>query len=538
MGVRTKAARWAVGRAATRALTVDRTLAVVAAAAVGVRVAFWIVTDRVWEDALITLAHAENAAAGLGLTHHLGEPPTHGFTSALSVLIPLVGEMVAPGSGLFVLRLVSLVATVIALAFAFGIARELRLSDPARAVVLVWLALEQNHIFYGMSGMETQVATAVLSGAIFYALRGGWASAGVLAGLAVLARPDFVIAGPFLMFAWWQREGWLSMVRSSLISAAVVAPWAVFTVSFYGSIVPHTIPAKAATYANLPSGDIAEWLDHQLRSHIEPMTRTFTPFFSDTMVLAAPVPTVVPFAVGAAVWIFVIRGGLAAISSPRWWPIVGIAGVYTGYRVLFLPTSYYDWYLPPYTAVLMFLAALAIDRLIVQERIKRLVPAALGLVILLPLPWFFAMERLIQIEVENGVRRPAAEFVASRIAHGQTLTTEAAGYIGYYSDAVLYDFPGLTSPTAAAAVGSLPRQERSVAGLVDRLRPDWTILRPSERGDLAQRWPEAFASYELVEAVGPGGGQLEVAGLRKASIDLRFEVWRLASDAKAGRATN
>ena len=70
---------------------------------VGLRLAFWAYTGRVWEDALITIAHARNAVAGLGLTHHAGEPPTHGFTSALSVLIPLVGEAISRDGGLFVI---------------------------------------------------------------------------------------------------------------------------------------------------------------------------------------------------------------------------------------------------------------------------------------------------------------------------------------------------------------------------------------------------------------------------------------------------
>lgn len=57
-------------------------------ASVAIRVFFWIYTQRIWEDTLITVRHAENAAAGLGLTHHTGHGQlVHGFTSAISVLI-------------------------------------------------------------------------------------------------------------------------------------------------------------------------------------------------------------------------------------------------------------------------------------------------------------------------------------------------------------------------------------------------------------------------------------------------------------------
>ncbi|MCU0709771.1 MAG: hypothetical protein MUF23_15925, partial [Pirellula sp.] len=85
------------------------------AVAVSVRIGFWIATERVWEDALITIRHAENAARGLGLTHHplQGPPPVHGFTSPISVLIPLAAELVQPGSALNVLRIVSLIAAAL-----------------------------------------------------------------------------------------------------------------------------------------------------------------------------------------------------------------------------------------------------------------------------------------------------------------------------------------------------------------------------------------------------------------------------------------
>src|SRR6202158_1610432 len=68
-------------------------------AAVAARVAFWLISNRMFEDGLTTITHARNVPLGLGLVHHLGEGHVHGFTSALSVLIPLAGEGVSPGHG-------------------------------------------------------------------------------------------------------------------------------------------------------------------------------------------------------------------------------------------------------------------------------------------------------------------------------------------------------------------------------------------------------------------------------------------------------
>jgi hypothetical protein len=53
------------------------------------RLVFWIYTQLMWEDALITVLHSENVYHGLGITHvRIDDPrPLHGFTSPISVLV-------------------------------------------------------------------------------------------------------------------------------------------------------------------------------------------------------------------------------------------------------------------------------------------------------------------------------------------------------------------------------------------------------------------------------------------------------------------
>ena len=76
------------------------------ALALAARLTFWFYTGRVWEDALITITAARNVWEGIGLTHHASEPYVQSFTSPISVLIPILGEMFQ--AGLLVLRLSSL----------------------------------------------------------------------------------------------------------------------------------------------------------------------------------------------------------------------------------------------------------------------------------------------------------------------------------------------------------------------------------------------------------------------------------------------
>src|SRR5688572_17684650 len=80
-------------------------------AAALLRIYFWRYTGRTWEDALITVLHAENFWQGLGLTHvKPGEPPLHGFTSPISVLIPLAAGFVNAAWGLALQKAASVVA--------------------------------------------------------------------------------------------------------------------------------------------------------------------------------------------------------------------------------------------------------------------------------------------------------------------------------------------------------------------------------------------------------------------------------------------
>jgi len=78
------------------------------------RIAFWAITDRKLDDALITIKFDKNLADGFGLVHNLGEGHVQGFTSALSVLVPLPGELIYHGGGFLFIRLASLACFVVA----------------------------------------------------------------------------------------------------------------------------------------------------------------------------------------------------------------------------------------------------------------------------------------------------------------------------------------------------------------------------------------------------------------------------------------
>ena len=495
-------------------LAIPWPLAVGIVAALGSRMVFWLVTDRVWEDALITVTHARNAVLGIGLTHHPGEPLTHGFTSALSVLVPLLGEGTIEGSGVVVLRVVSLLASVASLVFAYRIAQRLGLGRWPTLLVLLYLALDQNHIFYGMAGMETQLAVAILLWSIDAVMAGRLARSGLSFGLALLARPDFLIwtaaAGLDLLGRFRLRA-----LRAAAVAAAVVAPWIAFTTWYYGSPIPQTILAKSGRFVMPPPagadlGVLADWLGHAIGDRALPLVLTFAPFYEDTLTAAAPIPLGVAFLIAAAAWIFALIGAIRTWHHPGWRAAILFAFGFAAYRVVLLPGAYFDWYVPPHTAVLILLAAAGLHSLKPLPRVDPRVPIAAVLIVAfaMHLPFSFGLERRIQQDIEVAVRERVGERIAVLVPPGESLATESAGYYGFYSNVLMLDYPGLISKRALAVMQSLPAEHRGVLDFFAAADADWMALRTPEWRGLQREFADVAARYEVVETITAPSGSV------------------------------
>jgi hypothetical protein len=502
--------------------------------AVAVRIVFWAVTNRTWEDALITVAHARNAVEGLGLTHHPGEGLVHGFTSAVSVLIPLVGEALQEGLGLTAIRLASLVAAAATIAYAYAIARRLGLGAWPTSFVLGYLALNQNHIFYGMAGMETQVAVAVLLSGIFHVLSGHVARSGFAAGAAILARPDLILWGlPVLV--WAALRGWRALLQAGLALGILVAPWLIFTTLYYGSPVPHTIPAKAAVWSPIAQAadapDVSALVGDRVLSGVAGMVKSLRPFYEDGFVVGAPLPVGLLIAIGSTMLVLGVVGAWQTRARGSWLTVIGFATLFAVYRAAFLPVAYFDWYLPPWTAVSALLIGAGLQWVIGRTPgIGRGLVVALALAAAIHLPYTIPLEATIQREIEDGVRQPVGTYLGEVVEAGEAFVSESAGYFGYYSGATIWDHPGLTSPTAFAATRSLPHDERRVEALTSALRPEWAVLRPIEWERMGRDYPEAAACYSPVRSFGiPDRTDVAWDGLRKVSLDWRFTVYRRGS---------
>lgn len=497
-------------------------------AALAARIAFWVISNRMFEDGLTTITHARNVVLGLGLVHHIGEGNVHGFTSALGVLIPLAGEVVKQGAGITAIRLASLAAVCVALLYARLICSDLGMRAFPTAFVLAYLAFDQNMIFYGMSGMETQVAVAILLGGVHHVRRNDLITSGIFLGLAPLVRPEFVlwVAPAFLYLGLRNRA---RVAKTVTVAAAVVIPWIVFTFLYYGSPIPHTIIAKA-TIGRIPpilsGGSLlpwTEWLAVKVVGHTELLLRYVEPFYENWSTVTAPIPSPFLLAVVVIVADLVVIGLLASRRISNFWPVPVFLALFVAYRIYLLPIDHYsDWYMPPFLALLMIVAGLGLQQVASRApKLSTTLAVVISIAFAIHMPFSFVLEAKVQA-IENQVPRQTAEYLKENMLPGQSVVTEGAGYIGFYDgNQKLYDYPGLASPTSVRALQKLPLDQRNEEDMIAQLKPDWLVLRPWELDALHQKFPNVAAMYTVEHVVELGGvpeSDLNVRGNRTVSF--------------------
>lgn len=192
------------------------------------------------DDALITLRYAQNLLAGNGWIYNLGEA-VNATTSPLHVMVVtaigacLGGDLLSALPLAFALPLLASVAMVWSL---------LRPSGRIPAVIGGMLMATTPRLYTTM-GMESTLLFACALAACMQSARGRHRAAGLLGGVAVLARPD---AGLLVLLLAWRalRTGRRHGLGLLLGAGAVVLPWSVFAACRFGSPLPNTLAIKLA----------------------------------------------------------------------------------------------------------------------------------------------------------------------------------------------------------------------------------------------------------------------------------------------------
>lgn len=511
----------------------------VALLAVAVRFFFWYYTKRTWEDALITVQHAENAARGLGLNHAPYGPRVHGFTSALSVLIPLLGEFVHHGFGLPLLKFVSAICGGISVWLAMRICQRLGLAFSMSLLVGGYLAIEHQQILFGMAGMETQIAATVLLLSIYslFDLR-PWLI-GVSLALCVLARPDFgfwvVLVLALLTWRCWKTRDWRLLETVVLALLLICGPWLAFTTWYYGSPLPNTIVAKAwgfgdHWYAGLSAiGFVFKTLSraHYIFAVLGPAYAgngtgfSWFPFDHNGMI-------------SCVVLFFTAIGVVAALRSTML-PGVAIGGFLVIYSIyyVFLVGVVALWYCIPLAAICVLAAGIGLNttlKIIPRGAPQRIVGYGIAAAYLASLavimPATFKGEKNVQLYIEDGVRKQVGLYLAGVMRPDQTIGCEPLGYIGYYSRRVVIAYPGMCNLAVVRYVRQHPGH-RSLWDMLEYFQPDYIAFRPLEyRRALRKGYSWILSDYERVADIRIPDDEKSQLLFPTQNLDTEFLIFR------------
>jgi hypothetical protein len=107
-----------------------------------------------------------------------------------------------------------------------------------------------------------------------------------------------------------------------------------------------------------------------------------------------------------------------------------------------------------------------------------------------------------------------------------TVVLEPLGFVGWEArNKTIYDFPGLGSRVAVAALRDMPNA--SLEALAAALKPTFLMLRPAELAALRSVYPGVAAAYEPVDGARLSGpANLRFLGLSHLTVDDDFTILR------------
>ena len=316
------------------------------------------------------------------------------------------------------------------------------------------VTVEWHLVWSAGSGMETLLyaAGALAIWVLDWPSQAGLA--GLVAGLAVLTRPDGLSLLPFLAArAWLARpRSWRAALWASLGFGALFGPYLLFNLSLSGTLWPNTFYAKQAEYAILreqPLWSRLAWVGG-------------LPFIG---VLAVLLPAI-------------LAGAWLAVRGRRWEPAIALGWALTviGTYALRLPVTYqHGRYLMPVIPVLLALGVGGLAQIIrpgSSQLLARVFSRAwLAAAALLALVFWLrgALAYRTDVQIIQTEMVATAQWVAGNTPAEAMIAAHDIGALGYFGGRRVLDMAGLVS----AEVIPFIRDETQLRAWLDRAGADY-----------------------------------------------------------------
>lgn len=489
-----------------------------------------IYTNHAWEDWYITYRASKNLAIGNGLVFQPGER-LHTFTSPLGTLLPTLFNLLTANSSddlvLWLYRLFSSVLLGFSGVLLWQSGRQFLTHRLSLWVLLALVLVDVKLIDNSINGMETALMVFFLSFSIRAVLvpayRTSWQLALGLAGL-MWSRPDgFVHATGFLLAtvvlppAGHTRGQWFThLFKASALGAILYIPWLIWATLYYGSPIPNTIVAKGLEKVEGDSAWALFGQVREIRSFVATVRNLVRAEFIDVSERFGWIltPTYYHFG-GWPEWLKYVSRVVCLIAITGWlfpritWAVRILSfGAMVSCLYLAHLAYAYPWYMPM-GALLCYLALMGIvDQLLTRTvRIPSVgyVLRALVVGLVAVQGWTLLAEayqmRMQQRYIEDGNRKQIGLWLKQNAAPKQTVFMECLGYIGFFSNMKTLDFPGLASTEVIEARKTIEPKKYPFAfpPLVEKLRPDWLVLRDYEIGIISSKTDVLESEYTVAK---------------------------------------
>ncbi len=288
----------------------------------------------------------------------------------------------------------------------------------------------------------------------------------------------------------------VTFVLAGLMAVAMYAPWLIWAWSYYGSPIPHTVIAKGLNVPMTPLRLAQRTVNFLLEaSYVGPCSiPPFAPIYFDHGGWNPAVTYYCGFLGWIGLWYWVLPFGNRETRA------LSLAYLLGNWYLNVVAPYPANWYFPN-VAIL----AVCIIGQIVQQGADGLGLLRTGLKndrafsqiqwtyrgFVVALPTFTMLVllasavqmRIQQYEIEDGNRRQIGLWLREHATSPKdTVFLEPLGYIGYFSQLKMFDYPGLSSPEVVAARRKAGSD--SYRGLIAELDPDWLVLRPSQVNEI------------------------------------------------------
>ncbi len=481
-------------------------LAIVFIAVFSIAMLFALVTNHAWEDYYITYKPSKNLATGHGLVYTPGQR-VHSFTSPFNVLIPAALSYMTGNTSdtlvLWLYRILCSLLTGAAAVLLLRIARHKSLALIPIIVLIGMFATDNKIIDYSINGQETAFMVffiALMLHTLLVDSRSIVLKLGLsLAGL-MWTRPDgFIYAGCIglgfllfpsgLSFTKSRKDLLVTCLKAALLAAIIYLPWILWAWFYYGSPIPHTVIAKGLAsshdFLNLLTNFILFPINIIFKRTTS-VNLTFLPayaYFGGWHNTVFQYSKLISYAC-ALYWLVPTKN-----SSAR---AVSFAFMLSHFYLTYIAGHPSPWYIPNTAVQGIFVAAnisqdalswISADKNTPLKKVfKKAVEAISVLVVAVSLLLLVCVAYQLRIQqrvIEDGHRKQIGLWLRQNAAaKTDTVFVECLGYIGYFSELKMLDYPGLSSPEVVAARRKLKSERWDE--LVQELKPDWLVLRPAE----------------------------------------------------------